>query len=82
MADRPIPSDIRDRAGGGPRNCALLRIVPGQPELPALARRALDFFRRELEPCGVQVRAEIVAWPGGGPGDLGFCLTWTRSGKA
>src|SRR3712207_4558800 len=44
--------------------------------LDGFARRAYDYFRRELEPRGFQIRAEIVDWPGGMPGDVGFYLTW------
>ncbi|WP_207538152.1 hypothetical protein [Sabulicella rubraurantiaca] len=44
--------------------------------LDGFAKRAHDFFKRELEPRGFQIRAEIVDWPGGMPGDVGFFLTW------
>ena len=46
--------------------------------LDGFARRAYDFFKRELEPRGFQIRAEVVDWPGGMPGDVGFFLTWKR----
>ncbi|HYZ34039.1 MAG TPA: hypothetical protein VE684_17345 [Crenalkalicoccus sp.] len=44
--------------------------------LDGFARRAYDFFKRELEPRGFQIKAEIVDWPGGTPGDVGFFLQW------
>ncbi len=44
--------------------------------LDGFAKRAYDFFKKELEPRGFQVRAEIVDWPGGMAGDVGFYLTW------
>lgn len=44
--------------------------------LSGFAKRAYDFFKRELEPRGFQLRAEIVDWPGGMPGDVGFYLQW------
>ena len=47
-------------------------------KLDGFARRAHDFFKRELEPRGFQIRAEIVDWPGGMPGDVGFFLQWKR----
>ena len=47
-------------------------------KLDGFARRAYDFFARELEPRGFQIRAEIVDWPGGMPGDVGFYLTWKQ----
>ena len=34
----------------------------------ASPKRAYDFFKRELEPRGFQIRAEILNWPGGMPG--------------
>src|SRR5215213_7810323 len=46
--------------------------------LDGFAKRAFDFFKRELEPRGFQIRAEIVDWPGGMPGDVAFYLTWKR----
>jgi hypothetical protein len=47
-------------------------------KLDGFAKRAYDFFVRELEPRGFQIRAEIVDWPGGMPGDVGFFLQWRR----
>jgi hypothetical protein len=44
--------------------------------LEGFPKRAYEFFRRELEPRGFQLRAEILDWPGGMPGDVGFFLTW------
>ena len=45
-------------------------------KLDGFAKRAYDFFKRELEPRGFQLRAEILDWPGGMPGDVGFFLQW------
>jgi hypothetical protein len=45
-------------------------------KLSGFAQRAYDFFKRELEPRGFQIRAEILDWPGGMPGDVGFFLQW------
>jgi len=50
--------------------------------LEGFARRAYEFFKRELEPRGFQIRAEIVDWPGGMPGDVGIFLTWKPSEEA
>lgn len=44
--------------------------------LDGFAKRAYEFFKRELEPRGFQLRAEILDWPGGMPGDVGFFLQW------
>ena len=45
-------------------------------KLDGFPRRAYDFFKRELEPRGFQIRAEILNWPGGMPGEVGFFLQW------
>ena len=47
-------------------------------KLEGFPRKAYDFFARELEPRGFQLRAEVVSWPGGMPGDVGFFLAWKR----
>jgi hypothetical protein len=45
-------------------------------KLSGFPQRAYDFFKRELEPRGFQLRAEILNWPGGMPGEVGFYLQW------
>ena len=45
-------------------------------KLNGFPKRAYDFFKRELEPRGFQIRAEILNWPGGMPGEVGFFLQW------
>jgi hypothetical protein len=45
-------------------------------KLDGFAKRAYDYFERELATRGFQLRAQIVDWPGGMPGDVGFYLTW------
>ena len=47
-------------------------------KLDGFAKRAYDFFRKELEPRGFQIRAEVLDWPGGMPGDSGLFLLWKR----
>ena len=46
--------------------------------LDGFARRAYAYYERELKPRGFQLRAEIVDWPDGMPGDVGFFLQWKR----
>lgn len=46
--------------------------------LVGFAQRAYAYFERELKPRGFQLRAEILEWPGGVPGDVGFFLHWKR----
>jgi hypothetical protein len=48
-------------------------------KLDGFPRRAYDFFKRELEPRGFQIRAGILNWPGGMPGEVGFYLQWKAS---
>ncbi|MGG5818223.1 hypothetical protein [Falsiroseomonas sp. HW251] len=45
-------------------------------KLEGFPKRAYDFFVRELAPRGFQLKAEILDWPNGMPGDVGFILTW------
>lgn len=47
-------------------------------KLDGFAKRAYDFFKSDLEPRGFQLDAEIVDWPGGMPGNVGFILRWRR----
>ncbi len=45
-------------------------------KLDGFPRRAYDFFSTELAPRGFQLQVEIIDWPGGMPGDVGWFLTW------
>ena len=44
--------------------------------LTGFAKRAHEFFLKELEPKGYKVRAQILDFPGGVPGDVGLFLRW------
>lgn len=44
--------------------------------LTGFAKRAYDFWQKELEPHGYKLRAEIMDFPGGMPGDVGIFLKW------
>jgi NAD(P)H-hydrate repair Nnr-like enzyme with NAD(P)H-hydrate epimerase domain len=44
--------------------------------LTGFARRAYDFWQKELEPNGYKLRAQILDFPGGVPGDVGLFLRW------
>lgn len=46
--------------------------------LDGFAQRAYAFYERELAPRGFQLRAQVLDWPGGMPGDVGFFLQWKR----
>ncbi|ACA16068.1 conserved hypothetical protein [Methylobacterium sp. 4-46] len=39
-------------------------------------RQAYEFWRDRLQPAGYGLKAMIVDWPDGMPGDVGFFLTW------
>jgi hypothetical protein len=45
-------------------------------KLEGFPKRAYDFYVKELAPRGFQLQVEIVDWPGGMPGDVGWFLTW------
>lgn len=38
--------------------------------------QAFEFWRDHLQPQGYGLKAMIVDWPEGLPGDIGFFLTW------
>jgi hypothetical protein len=50
---------------------------PNWPEtLVGYAARAYEFYKQELQPHGYKLRAEILNYPGGVPGDVGITLAW------
>ena len=56
---------------------AINNLEPGWPgTLTGFARRAYEFWKKELEPQGYKVRAQILDFPGGVPGDVGIYLRW------
>ena len=44
--------------------------------LTGFAKRAYDYYEKELRPAGYRVRAQILDFPGGLPGDVGIFLSW------
>jgi len=40
------------------------------------AARAYEFYKVELQPLGYRLRAEILDYPGGMPGEVGITLSW------
>ena len=44
--------------------------------LEGFAKRAYDYYTENLQPLGYKVRAQIVNFPGGKPGDVGMFLSW------
>jgi hypothetical protein len=46
------------------------RTLEGRPKL------GYEFWREHLQPVGFGLKAEVLDYPGGMPGDIGFFLTW------
>lgn len=44
--------------------------------LEGFAKNAYAFFEKELRPHGYKLRAQILDYPGGMPGDVGLFLSW------
>ena len=56
---------------------AINNFEPEWPDtLAGFAKRAYEFWQKELEPKGYKVRAQIMDFPGGVPGDVGLFLRW------
>ena len=56
---------------------AINNFESGWPDtLTGFARRAYEFWQKELEPRGYKLRAQIMDFPGGVPGDVGIFLRW------
>jgi hypothetical protein len=61
---RAINNDDRDWAAS----------LTGQP------RAVYEYWQNVLHPAGYRLRARILNYPGGVPGDAGFILSWPRLG--
>ena len=50
---------------------------PDWPEtLEGRPKLAYEFWHETLRPLGFHLRAQVLEYPGGMPGDIGFFLTW------
>lgn len=50
---------------------------PDWPEtLEGRPKAGYEFWRDHLRPLGFGLKAEVLEYPGGMPGDIGFFLTW------
>jgi hypothetical protein len=59
------------------RGRAINNFEANWPEsLTGFAKRAFEFWQKELEPQGYKLRAQIMDYPGGMPGDVGIFLRW------
>ncbi len=56
------------------------RINIADPEWPTtltgFAKDAYEFYDHELRPLGYKLRAEIISFPGGMPGEVALSLAW------
>jgi hypothetical protein len=52
-----------------------------EPDWPATLtgrpRQAFEFWKEHLQPAKYKLRAMIIEWPGGMPGDIAFFLSWS-----
>jgi hypothetical protein len=56
---------------------AINNFEPQWPEtLTGFAKRGYEYYEQELRPAGYKVRAQIIDYPGGVPGDVGVFLRW------
>ena len=44
--------------------------------LDGFAKRAYDYFEKELQPLGYKIRVQVLDYPGGMPGSVGMFLKW------
>ena len=56
------------------------RINNAEPDWPQTLegrpKAGYEFWRDYLQPLGFGLKAEVLEYPGGMPGDIGFFLTW------
>jgi len=56
------------------------RINNSEPEwektLEGRPKAGYEFWHEHLRPLGFHLKAEVLEYPGGMPGDIGFFLTW------
>jgi hypothetical protein len=52
-------------------------MLPDWPDsLEGFAKRAYQFYRKELRPLGYKLHAQVIDFPGGVPGEIGLFLKW------
>lgn len=44
--------------------------------LTGFAQRAYEYYKKEVQPEGYKLQAQILDYPGGMPGDVGIFLAW------
>ena len=59
------------------RGRAVNNAEPGWPDtLTGVPRQAYEIWQQYLQPAGYRLKAMIVEWPNGLPGDVGLILAW------
>lgn len=59
------------------RGRAINQQEPGwEKTLTGLPKELFEFFEKHMKPQGYKLRAQIVDFPGGVPGDVGITLSW------
>jgi hypothetical protein len=59
------------------RGRAINQQEPGwENTLTGLPKELIDFWKKHLQPRGYRIRAQIVSFPNGMPGDIGITLSW------
>ena len=73
-----FPSDLCTDGGRAINNAD-----PNWPEtLQGKAKEMYDAFKARIQPQGYKLKAMIINFPGGIPGDVGFFLNWAPPVKA
>jgi len=44
--------------------------------LDGFAKKAYDYYEKELQPLGYKIRVQVLDYPGGMPGNIGMFLKW------
>ena len=52
-------------------------MLPDWPDsLEGFAKKAYEFYQKELRPLGYKLHAQVIDFPGGMPGEIGLFLKW------
>ena len=69
-------------AGAAPINKPSATTTTDEPEwlatLPAGTRQVYDYWKKNLQPGGFKLSAQIINYPGGKPGDVGLFFSWPK----
>lgn len=90
---KSLAAKTRAAAGRGEREVMVMRFPSAlctdkgralnnsEPDWPSTLtgrpRQAYEFWKEHLKPANYRLRAMIIDWPGGLPGDVAFFLAWS-----